>query len=204
MFVGLTGLIGAGKTTAAKILEAFGAAVINADRIGRRVVDNSPVLRRKLARAFGPDVIADTGRLDRRMVAQRAFADEAARKVLNSLVHPYLLKELGKEMRVQARHHPVVVVDAALLLEWDLDFQMDHTIVIDAPREVRFDRLRERGLSEADALARELRQLPAAEFHARADSVIDNSGSVDDLKAKLEELWASLGGETNNDMRKGS
>jgi dephospho-CoA kinase len=201
MFVGLTGLIGAGKTTAAEILESFGAKVIDADRIGRRVVDDSPALRRRLARAFGPDVISDRGRLDRKLVAQRAFADETARKILNSLVHPYLLKELGKEMRRQARSHRIVVIDAALLLEWELDFQMDYTIVIDAPRDLRFRRLEERGLSREDALSREGRQFPAAEFLARADIVIDNSGTVDDLRARLRDVWDQLQSETEHGQR---
>lgn len=189
MFVGVTGQIGAGKSTAAGILASFGAVVIDADRVGRRVVDDSLVLRRKLARAFGADVLSHSGRLDRRKVAERAFADAQARKTLNSLVHPYLLKELGKEMRRLHKRHDVVVIDAALLLDWQLDFQVDLVVVIDAPAEERLARMKARGISSDDARARQRLQLPMSEYHSRADVVIVNDGSEAELQEKLRRVW---------------
>lgn len=191
MFVGLTGQIGAGKTTAAEILASFGAAVIDADRIGRKVVDESLTLRRLLARAFGGDVLNDHGRLDRHKLAERAFADDESRQVLNSLVHPLLLKELGKRMKLLARRRSIVVIDAALLLEWELDRQMAMVIVITADEKLRFERLRARGISLEDAMARQQLQLPLAEFQSRAGHIINN-GSINLLRAQLRKLWDDL------------
>ncbi len=192
MFVGLTGQIGAGKSSAARILESFGAKVIDADQIGRRVVDESAALRRKLALAFGADVILPNGRLDRQKVAARAFVDDHSRSILNGIVHPLLLKELGREMKLYRRQYPVVVIDAALLLDWGLDRQMDLVLAIDAPEDVRFARLAARGLSRDDAMARQKIQMPHAEFLARADRVIVNDGTEDDLRRELARLWAEI------------
>lgn len=192
MFVGLTGQIGAGKSSAARILESFGAKVIDADQIGRRVVNESAALRRKLALAFGSDVILPNGQLDRPKVAARAFVDDHARGLLNSIVHPLLLKELGREMKLSRRQYPVVVIDAALLLDWGLDRQMDLVLAIDAPEDIRFARLVARGISREDALARQMMQMPHAEFMARADKVIVNDGTEDDLRGKLRQFWTEI------------
>ncbi len=192
MYVGLTGQIGAGKSTAAEILESLGAVVIDADRLGRLVVDRSAPLRRKLARAFGADVITPGGTLDRRKVAERAFVDPQARRILNSLVHPYLLKELGREMRRLAKHHDMVVIDAALLLEWGLDSDMDATIVIEASQQKRFERLAKRGLSPEDAKARQKTQASASEFGSRATFVVENNDSIDQLGSRLKAVWEKL------------
>ena len=114
MYIGITGQIGAGKTTAAKIIASFGAAVIDADRIGRQVVDRSPALLKRLARQFGSEILTPSGRLSRTRLARLAFADEAAKRHLDRIVHPYLLKELRRQMRQKASRFDGVVIDAAL------------------------------------------------------------------------------------------
>ncbi len=192
MYIGITGQIGSGKTTAAKIIASFGAAVIDADRIGRQVVDRSPTLLKRLVRQFGPEILTPSGKLSRPRLARLAFADEAAKQHLNRLVHPYLLKELRLQMRQKARRYDVVVIDAALLLDWELDREVDWVLVVHASRETRLGRLLERGLTRPDALARMRSQLPFREYQKRADRVILNNTTPEKLEARLRHFYRKI------------
>ncbi len=189
MYIGVTGQIGSGKTTAAKILASFGAVVIDADQIGREVVDRSALLRKKLASQFGGGILTPSGKLSRKRLARLAFADEAAKQRLNRLVHPFLLKELRRQMKHKSRQRNVVVIDAALLLDWGLDRQMDVVLVVHASEETRLKRLAARGISKEDALARQKAQVPFSEYQRRADYVILNNGTVEKLQTKLQRLY---------------
>ena len=189
MYIGVTGQIGSGKTTAAKILASFGVAVIDADRIGREVVDRSVPLRKRLACQFGSEILTPSGKLSRKRLARLAFANEAAKRRLNRLVHPFLLKELRRQMKELAERHDVVVIDAALLLDWGLDCRMDLVLVIHASKETRLKRLVKRGFSKGDILARQKAQVPFSEYQRRADYVILNNGTVEKLQAKLQRLY---------------
>ncbi len=189
MYIGITGQIGSGKTTAAKILASFGAAVIDADRIGREVVERSASLRNKLARRFGSEILTPSGKLSRKKLARLAFADKTAKQHLDRLVHPFLLKELRQRMKREFHQRTVIVIDAALLLDWELDRRMDVVIVIHASRETRLKRLVERGIARDDALARERSQLPYSEYRKRADYIILNSGTEEDLRPKLSRIY---------------
>jgi dephospho-CoA kinase len=189
MLIGVTGQIGAGKSTAVKILRSFGAAAVDADKIGRKVVETNPVLLGKLTRAFGGNIRNASGRLNRKKLAATAFADETSRRKLNRLVHPYLLKELRRQVREKAIRYAVVLIDAALLLDWNLDCEMDLTLVIHASREKRLARLARRGIRRADALARERQQPNYAEYRKRADIVILNNGTSYDLARRLRAFW---------------
>ena len=133
MIIGLTGQIGAGKSTAAEILKTFGAFVINADDIGRAVVEKSLPLRRKLVIAFGAAILDRKGNLNRRKLASLAFASPEATAKLNALVHPPLIKLLESQIKAAARKYPVVVIDAALLLQWPLHKTLNQIVLITAP-----------------------------------------------------------------------
>ncbi|MDX9856874.1 MAG: dephospho-CoA kinase [candidate division Zixibacteria bacterium] len=188
MVIGLTGQIGSGKSTAARILASFGARVIDADLIGREVVEQSAELRRRLARVFGKDVVDSRGRLIRKKLAVRAFATGASRDKLNMIVHPHLLRRLRSRIREEQKRGPVVI-DAALLLYWGMDREVDVTLVIHAGLETRLKRLQARGIQPGDAKARQRAQLPYAEFRTRADRVILNNGTPSDLRRKLRRFW---------------
>ena len=188
MLIGITGQIGAGKSTAAEIMAELGAHVIDADEIGKKVVNKSEQLRKRLAHRFGADILDKRGRLKRKKLAQLAFVSERSRDALNRLVHPFLLWDLLQEMKVANKTYELVVVDAALLLHWNLDRKMDHVLVIHAERELRFRRLKKRGISRADALAREKAQLPYREFQIRSDRLILNSGTVRQLRRILVQF----------------
>ena len=189
MLIGITGQIGAGKTTAANILKAMGAVVIDADKIGRKVVETNPKLIQKLARAFGPQILTPMGNLRRKKTAELAFSSEKNRKLLNSLVHPYLLRELKKQIKRNLDKNRVIVIDAALLLDWKLDNVVDLTLVIGCSKEKRMTRLLKKGLSKSDALARMKSQLPFRDYQKRADKVILNSSTAAAFKRKVQK-WA--------------
>ena len=192
MVIGLTGQIGSGKSTAAKMLAGMGAAVIDADQIGRDVVENSPGLLRQLVAAFGTEILDRRGKLKRRKLAALAFVDAESRDRLNRLVHPHLLRELRRQVKAAARKNRVVVIDAALLLYWGMDKEVDLVLVVHAGRDIRLERLRARGISPEDARAREKAQLPYSEFRTRADRLILNNGSPDDLKRKVTVFFDRL------------
>jgi len=192
MLIGLTGQIGAGKTTAAEILSSFGAHVVDADRIGRRVVEDSPALLAELVRQFGDEILTLSGRLSRVRLAQKAFADPESKAMLDRLVHPHLLRELRREVFRLGKRHDIIVIDAALLLDWGMDREVNFVLVIHATLSRRIARLSRRGLRKADILARQNTQLPYSEYRRRAHRVILNNGTRAQLKAKLNGLWIRL------------
>lgn len=192
MLIGLTGQLGSGKTTAAAFFKRMGATVIDADRIGREVVEESHALLKKLVRTFGHDILDKKGRLIRKRLAMVAFASRENHARLNTLVHPYLLKKLRKQLSQAEKKQKIVVVDAALLIDWRLDREMDYVLVIHASLQKRLERLIRRGITRQDTRARLKRQLPFRIFQKRADRVILNNGSIADLEKKLEKLFARI------------
>ncbi len=197
MIIGLTGQIGSGKSTAAKIFASFGAIVLDADQIGRQVVDESPVLLRKLVKAFGATILKKDGRLNRKQLARHAFADEASRNRLNELVHPYLLRKLRQHIRVlRSQSHPLVV-DAALLLNWGMDKEVDAVVVVYASRQIRLERASKSRFTRADVISRDKAQLPLTAYRKKADYLISNSGNRRELRRKLRLLWTRFMSETD-------
>lgn len=193
MKIGVTGLIGSGKSTAARILADFGASVIDADLVGKQVVESDKTLLRKLARAFGTDILTPTVRLRRARLAQYAFESNESRAKLDRLVHPPLLKQLRSQIKLLTKRGEIVVVDAALIFHWLLERELDHTILILASKQMRISRLRSRTISTEEILAREKQQLPVKHQRQRADSIVYNSGTKYQLKEKLAHIWTELG-----------
>lgn len=192
MIIGLTGQIGSGKSTAALILKSLGAIIIDADKIGHQVVEQSKRLQKKLQKEFGKDIINISGQVNRKILAERAFASNSAKKKLNALVHPYLLKELQNQINKKHKKSKIVVIDAALLLDWNYDKKVDFVMVIHTSLEKRIKRLEKRGISRSDAIARQRAQLPFSEYQKRADRIILNSSTPGTLKQKLIKLWQSF------------
>ncbi len=185
MIIGITGLIGSGKSTAARILSEHGAALIDADKIAREVIDLYPALLKKLVRRFGHDILTPTGRLRRKKLAALAFADEQATHQLNHLTHPYIVREIRKRMKRAVRQSSFVVIDAPLLLGSAIEKDMDWVLVIHAGEEIRLKRLLRRGMTASDVRRRMRAQLPFAEFRRRADRLILNNGSPISLEKRL-------------------
>ena len=189
MIIGLTGPIGSGKSTVAHILKEQGALIIDADKLGHQVIAQSAPLRRRLAKAFGQDIFYRDGRLNRRRLATRAFAGPETKAQLDALVHPHLLRELRRQMKQARTAGKMAVVDAALLLDWHLDREVDLTLVVHAPERLRLSRLMAKGMAQTDAVARMKAQLPYAEFRRRADKVLRNDCSLGDLQRKVNNWY---------------
>lgn len=190
--LGLTGSIGAGKSTVAALLRARGLTVLDADEQARLVTQEGSVLA-ELNTAF-PGVVVG-GALDRAALAARVFPDAPALARLNAITHPRVRERmLALEREAAARGESWVVQDVPLLYEGGLDAGMDAVLVVDAPLELRVSRVMARsGLTREEVLSREARQLPAAEKRRRATRVLDNSGSRADLERQLDAALADLG-----------
>lgn len=191
LVVGLTGNIGSGKSTVARLLGVRGVPVIDADVLAREVVaPRSDALAAIVAR-WGEAMLAPDGTLDRAALRRIVFASAADRAALDAIVHPAVKarrEELLAEARV--RGDRVVVCDIPLLFEAGLTGDVDVILLVDAPRELRLERLvRDRGLSRADALAMIDAQQPAEGKRGRSDYVIDNDGSLETLRARVDETW---------------
>jgi dephospho-CoA kinase len=194
LVVGLTGNIAAGKSTVARRLATLGAVVIDADELARRAVDaGSPALKR-IAERWGTQVIAPDGLLDRAALRRRVFHDPDELEALNRIVHPAVTRLRKEEVEsARARGERVVICDIPLLFERRLVEEFDRIVLVDAPRPLRLERLvRERGLNETEALDMITAQMPAELKRARADIVIDNTGTLAELDARVAEVWAEL------------
>ncbi|MCA1827607.1 MAG: dephospho-CoA kinase [Myxococcales bacterium] len=190
---GLTGNIGSGKSTVARLLAARGVPVVDADRIAREVVEpGRPALREIAAR--WPQVVSKDGTLDRKALAARVFDDRAERELLNQIVHPRIAEEVSARLgALAAGGQPVAVYEAALIVENGLHDSLDGLIVVTAPEEAQIARLRLRdGMTEAEARARIAAQLPAAEKLRHATFVIENIGSEPQLAARVDELLEKM------------
>ena len=188
--VGLTGGIGSGKSTVARMLADRGAVVVDADLIAREIVERPEVLA-ALAERFGPEILAADGTLDRAALAERAFVTDELRKELEAITHPPIGEEFLRRVAA-APADGIVVHDVPLLVESTRGYQYGGVIVVVAPKEVRLRRLEERGVPRADAERRMALQATDEERAAVATWILDNSGAVEDLERQIEAIWPDL------------
>ncbi len=192
--VGLTGQIACGKSSVARELQSLGAVVINADDLGREVVERDRRVVQKLKRAFGGDIVGSNRKLDRRKLGARAFTSDEATNQLNRIVHPALLARLRKTIAEYRRGKKtkLLVVDAALIYNWGLERELDVVIVIDSTRPNQLTRLERQGIGRREALHRMRRQIPKYQLRRMADAVIHNNGTPEQLVHKVWRLYARL------------
>lgn len=196
--VGLTGGIASGKSVVAAALAERGATVVDADVLAREVVEPGTPGLAAVVRRFGPGVLAD-GRLDRAMLARLVFADGAARRDLEAIIHPAVLRRAA-EIEAAAPSDAIVVHVIPLLVEAGLQAGFDVLVVVDAEPEVQLARLRERDdLDQAAAAARLAAQAGRHERLAVADLVVDNNSTPAALAGKVDRLWADLRGRAAAD-----
>jgi dephospho-CoA kinase len=192
--IGITGNIGSGKSTVANMLVEKGAVLIDADALAREATNDTRVLE-QIQEKLGSNLVVD-GKLDRAKTAELVFNNPDARKILNSIIHPWVRQksdERIKELESSPSSPPVILQDIPLLYENGLEKNLDAVIVVYAPLEVRLTRVKERSnLSEEDFYARDAAQMKLEEKVNRADYVIDNSGGLDDLQNQVEQRWNSL------------
>lgn len=192
MRVGLTGGIASGKSTVSSILSELGAVVIDADLIAREVVAKGTPGLAAVVEAFGPEMLTPDGELDRPKMGALVFADEARRRVLESIVHP-LVFERCAELEAAAPADGIVVHDIPLLVESGRAGEFDAVIVVDVPEEVQVERMvRDRGWTESDARARIAAQATREQRRAVATYLIENTGTREDLRQRVTEVFGVL------------
>ncbi len=193
LLVGLTGGIGTGKSTVARMLARRGAVVVDADDLARRAVaPGTPGHARVVAR-FGRGILGPDGAIDRKRLADVVFSDPAARRDLEAIVHPEVARMFAEEAARHRGTDRIVVYVAPLLVEAGRADEFDVLVVVTAPEEAQVERLvRGRGMTEGEVRARIAAQLPQEEKAARADVVLDNGGSIEELERQVEELWRAL------------
>jgi dephospho-CoA kinase len=189
VLIGLTGNIATGKSEVARMLRELGAHVIDADQLAREVVEPGQPALAEIARVFGDEVLLPGGVLDRKKMASIVFNDPASLKQLEAITHPAVRVLLWQRL-ADAPTDAVTVIEVIRLFEGGYADQCDQVWVTDCPREVQIARLMQsRGMSEAEATQRVDAQPSQAGKVARADVVIDTSGSLDDTRRQVEEAW---------------
>lgn len=190
--VGLTGGIASGKSTVSAVLAELGAVVVDADLLAREVVARGTPGLAAVVAEFGDGVLTPDGDLDRPAMGSIVFADPAARRRLEAIVHP-LVHRRGAELEAQAPPDAVVVHDIPLLAEGGRAASFDAVVVVDVPTDLQVARMvRDRGWTREDAESRIAAQATRADRLAIATHVIDNTGSLEELRARVEQVYAEL------------
>lgn len=192
LLVGLTGGLGAGKTTVARMLADRGAIVVDADELARRAIEPGTRGHRKVLEMFGDDVLAEDGSIDRRALADVVFADPEARRALESITHPEVFRMLAEEVEIRRGTDAVLVFDAPLIVETGFDASTDLLVVVSADPAAQIERVVARGMDRGEAEARIAAQASPDEREARADVVVRNDGELEDLERRVDALWERL------------
>lgn len=190
LVIGLTGGIGSGKSTVSALLAARGAVVVDADAIVREVQQPGTKVFAAIVERFGPAVVAADGSLDRAALADRVFTDADALADLNKVVHPAVGAEIAQRLADLDATDAVVILDVPLLVESANAYPVAGLLVVDVDPEVAVRRLvDQRDMRESDVRARMARQATREERRARADRVVDNSGTRAELEAQVDDAW---------------
>jgi dephospho-CoA kinase len=189
--IGLTGNIATGKSTVMHILGELGAQVIDADLVAHEVMRPGGSAYLKVIGAFGDSIVSSDGAIDRRQLGAMVFSDSDRLQVLERIIHPLVVARIGE--RLKESQAAIVVVEAIKLLESGLNTLCNEIWVVTSPRTTQIKRLKDtRGLKRSDALMRIDAQPPQAEKVKAANVVIHNTGSLEDLRARVEQEWARI------------
>ena len=192
LLVGLTGGLGAGKSTVARMLADRGAVIVDADELARRAIAPDTPGHRKVLESFGDGVLAQDGSIDRRALAAVVFDDPEARRALESITHPEVFRMLADEVERRRDTDDVVVFDAPLIVETGFDEATDVLVVVALDPALQVERVVARGMDRAEAEARIAAQASPEERRSRADEVLRNDGDLEDLERRVEALWERL------------
>ena len=193
--IGLTGSVGTGKSTVARLFQQHGAVVLDADRVVHALMEPGTPVWKKVRRRFGPEVIASDGRVDRKKLGGQVFADRKQLQELNAIVHPAVRRRIQERIRQIRRADPaaVVVLDIPLLVESGAAYRTDALVVVSASVEAAARRLKHRsGWSVKEFKRRRLFQLPLSVKKKKADFVVDNGGSLRETRQQVSRLWKQI------------
>jgi len=193
--VAVTGGIGSGQSTVCGRLKQLGCKIIDVDKKAKQIIQKDKSLQNDLKKTFGNKIFFENGQLDRQLLAKLAFESESKTQQLNRLVHPKMVAEIVEEME-SARFsfkYPLIIIDAALIFEISIEQLFDAIIVVYANQTIRIKRVMERdGFKKEDIIARMRRQIPLDDKRKWADYVIDNNGTIENLKKQTDELFEKL------------
>lgn len=196
--IGLTGVIGSGKAEVARILASLGAYVVYADEVSRRIYEPGDPGHEAVVDTFGEEVLDDDERIDRAALARIVFGDEEQRRRLEQAVWPVMAAVVEKEFaEAEAQDAPVAVLEAAVLLEAGWDTLVDEVWTVTADEDLSIERVGRRdGLSAEQVRARMAAQLSGEEKAKRANRVIENKGTLEELEVAVEQAWQELTGQS--------
>jgi len=193
MLIGVTGEIGAGKSTLAQIFQDWGAELISGDEIGRELLEQEGLTYRLLLAKYGRNILNSEGKIDRRKLGKIVFSSLESREEFDGIVHPPLLARLRERMEEAKKRSLFVVVDAALIVEWRMTGEFDKLIVVVADEEKRIERIKRCSqLTDEELRDRFDSQLPREAKIPKADWVIENNGDLRDLMSQAERIWREL------------
>lgn len=192
--IGLTGGIGSGKSTVSQFLKELGAVIIDADKVGHEAFQPDTEAWREVVATFGREILTTSGEIDRKKLGEIVFHNAESLSRLNRIMHPRMSEMMKAQIEEYRRQGvAVVVLEAAVLIEANWTPLLDEVWVTVAPEAMVLRRLKaQRRLNEEQTRARLRSQMPAGERVKHADVVINNDGDIDQLKAKVKELWARL------------
>jgi dephospho-CoA kinase len=191
--IGITGGLGTGKTTVARIFHDLGAKVLDADKLAHQVIAPKEAGFQKIVRAFGPGVVR-RGRIDRRRLASIVFSDPRALRRLERIIHPQVIRHIRDEIAFFKKAAvKCVVADVPLLFESGLAKEMDVVLVVRATQKQQVQRtMRRLAISREDIFKRILRQMPLSQKVQLADIVVDNRGSLQHTREQVEKVWGRI------------
>ncbi len=193
--VGLTGGIASGKSTVARMFAEEGAYIIDLDELSRLVVEPHKPAWRDIVSYFGDEILTEERTLDRDRLGSVVFADPAKRRKLEGIVHPRILEAYGKKLHriLEKNRQAVVIADVPLLMEVEMEGSFEKVIVVYIPAESQMKRIVQRdGLSEKGARDRLKAQMPIDEKARRGDFIIDNSGTLEETRRQVKEIYEKL------------
>jgi len=191
MKVGLTGGIGAGKSTVADLFSKRGAVVIRSDELARQVVEPQTPGFKQVTLRFGNEIVNDEGNIDRAKLAQVVFNDDGALKDLENIIHP-LVRERTNQLMSEQTSETIIVNEIPLLLEKKMESLFDFLVIVISSEKNRLERLFQKGVSEEQAKARMAKQVNDQDRKAAADFLIVNDGNLDQLEADVQKIWQTL------------
>lgn len=195
LVVGLTGGIGAGKSTIASFFKAKGAVVIDADEVAKKAITPKSEVWKRLVKHFGQSILLKNKSIDRKRLGEVVFSNQKRLKTLDTLTHPAIveaIKEKIAQFRQSSSEEKMIVVDAPLLAEAGLLPLVDKVVVVTAKKELRLERLKKLGFSGAEAKARFKSQISDKKRFKFAHYILQNDGSLEELKKKADRLWEAL------------
>jgi dephospho-CoA kinase len=197
LIIGLTGGIVSGKSTVARMFKDLGAKIVDADKLGHKVILPQETAWKRIIEIFGKDILQKDQTINRKKLGKIVFANQNLLKKLNKITHPEIIKLIKKEISLakndSKEEKKILIIDAALIYETKIDRLMDKIIVVYLDEEEQLKRLIKRNnLSEKEALQKIKSQIPLKEKIEIADYVIDNSNSLDKTKEQVETIWQEI------------